>query len=111
MSDPDLIVTLAWSTGLLFVTSIGFAVAWVRARERALRARLDRVTPAEPDIVAASARVAHLTDAVDAIALEVERIAEAQRFAARLLAERESASRQPSLEARPSSPPRVITPH
>ena len=48
MSDPDLIVTLAWSTGLLFVTSIGFAVAWVRARERALRARLDRVTPAEP---------------------------------------------------------------
>jgi hypothetical protein len=46
----------------------------------------------------------HLTDAVDAIALEVERISEAQRFTTKLLSER--------LESRGTSvAPRSITPH
>jgi hypothetical protein len=44
----------------------------------------------------------HLTDAVDAIALEVERISEAQRFTTKLLSDR--------LESR-SVAPRSITPH
>ena len=37
-------------------------------------------------------RLEHLQQSVDAIAVEVERIAEAQRFTARLLAERTEAS-------------------
>ncbi len=39
-------------------------------------------------------RLEHLQQSVDAIAIEVERIAEAQRFSAKLLAERSDASTQ-----------------
>ena len=48
-------------------------------------------TPKQPPRIAPEvdeARFSRLEDAVDAIAVEVERIAEAQRFSARLLAER-----------------------
>ena len=38
-------------------------------------------------------RLRHLEQAVDAIAVEVERISESQRFSARLLAERETTPR------------------
>ena len=53
-------------------------------------------------------RLEQLAQSVDLIALEVERIAEAQRFAARLLAERQSSS-APAAPARRD--PGVITPH
>jgi hypothetical protein len=52
------------------------------------------------------ARLHQLVDAVDAIALEVERISEAQRFSARLLAERQASAPPPSRRE-----PGVITPH
>ena len=54
-------------------------------------------------------RLAHIETAVDVIALEVERIAESQRFAIRLAAERDAgriASPQPH-----ASEGRTITPH
>ncbi len=53
-----------------------------------------------------------LEQAVDAMAIEVERITEGQRFMTRRLAERAAAERAPRERAAPpGSPPRVITPH
>lgn len=47
----------------------------------------NRLPPA-PQIPAMDERLRRIEHAVDAIAIEVERVAEAQRFAAKLLAER-----------------------
>jgi hypothetical protein len=52
-------------------------------------------------------RLARIEYAVDSTALEVERIAESQRFLTRMLTER---SRSDAV-ARPAGPERVITPH
>lgn len=87
--------------GTLFATTVGFAVAWTRARERAIRAELTRPQRQLHD---ADARFDRLEQAVEAVAVEVERISEAQRFTAKLLAER-------SAVAPPRAPERVITPH
>jgi len=46
--------------------------------------RTNRVSPPPRD----NARLDHLQESVDAIAIEVERIAEAQRFTTKLLSER-----------------------
>ena len=48
---------------------------------------------------------------VDAIAVEVERIAEAQRFAARLTAEREARRAPGRLPSGASRTPDQVTPH
>ena len=56
-----------------------------------------------------TAEIAALRQAVDVVAVEVERLAEGQRFTARLLAERAEARPLPPLGARPS--PGTITPH
>ena len=61
---------------------------------RAFARRMDRRTgPGQvpPEI---SSQLSHLNQAVDAIALEVERISEGQRFTARLLSEQRDATRQ-----------------
>jgi hypothetical protein len=52
-------------------------------------------------------RLARIEYAVDSTALEVERIAESQRFLTRMLTER---SRSDAV-ARPPAPERIITPH
>ena len=61
---------------------------------RAFARRMDRRggTAQIPNEV--SSQLAHLNQAVDAIALEVERISEGQRFTTRLLSEQRDASRQ-----------------
>ena len=100
--DLELLLFLATST--LFVSNVGFAIAWVRARERALRAQLDGVRPQ----ATAADPSEKLERAVDAIALEVERISEGQRFVTRLLAERGEPVRQPGARL---EPPRATTPH
>jgi len=48
-----------------------------------------------PNTLAFEERFDHLQQSVDAIAVEVERIAEAQRFSAKLLAERSETSALP----------------
>jgi len=93
---------LALSNVVLFGTTITFVGLWIRARERAIRAAVNgkrQIQEVSPDIE-------HLVNAVDAIAVEVERISEAQRFTAKVLVERvESAGAgKRQLE-------RVITPH
>src|SRR5215467_13351947 len=99
LSDNDLLDLLLVATGVLATSTLTFAVLWLRARERALRTRL-----ALQDPEAVREDVTHLVQAVDAIAIEVERISEAQRFTALTLAER-------SVGSGKRVPERVITPH
>ena len=60
----------------------------------AVRALMRKKPPALPHAGQIEERLERLQQSVDAIAIEVERVAEAQRFSARLLAER---SDQPPL--------------
>jgi hypothetical protein len=101
INDSDLANFLLVVSAGLFTTTLGFAVLWLRARERALRLRL---TLQNPEAVRED--VAHLVQAVDAISIEVERISEAQRFTALTLAERSTGA-----GAGKRVPERVITPH
>jgi hypothetical protein len=100
VDDQDLVVFFMLTTCTLLATTIGFAVAWVRARERLLRSRIEQPAPVELE----PSRVDQLTTAVDTIAVELERVAEGQRFVTKLLAER---------VAPPAHRPgeRSITPH
>ncbi len=68
------------------VTMIGFPIARAYAR------KVDRGTdrPSVPPDVAA--RLERMEQAIDSIAVEVERISEGQRFTTKLLAERGSAA-------------------
>ena len=62
---------------------------------RAFARRMDRKAAAPAQMPAeVSAQLNHLSQAVDAIALEVERITEGQRFTTRLLSEQRDAARQ-----------------
>lgn len=62
---------------------------------RAFARRMDRKGGGTAQIPSeVSAQLAHLNQAVDAIAVEVERISEGQRFTTRLLSEQRDAARQ-----------------
>ena len=94
----------------LFATpaAIALGVAWWSAK-RELEIRRELGFPAAGRNVADTTR---LEQAVDAMAIEVERITEGQRFMTKLLAERVAAERAPrERPALPASEPRVITPH
>ncbi len=67
---------------------------------RAFARRMDRKAVPAPIPVEISSQLGQLTQAVDAIALEVERISEGQRFATRLLSEQREGTR-PALTATP----------
>ncbi len=55
---------------------------------KVIASRLERRPPASSELASIDARLTRIETAVDAIAVEVERVAEAQRFSARLQAER-----------------------
>jgi hypothetical protein len=103
VNDQDLINLLLVVSGTMSVTTLIFGALWLRARERALRMMLTSSSARE----APAGEITHLVHAVDAIAVEVERISEAQRFTAQVLAEK--IEPEPPLVKR--SPGRVITPH
>ncbi len=67
---------------------IGFPLA------RAFARRMDRRGGSAQISNEVSSQLAHLNQAVDAIAVEVERISEGQRFTTRLLSEQKDAARQ-----------------
>lgn len=69
----------------LTVTAIGVPIARAYAR-RLERAPSDREIP--PDV---TARLERMEQAIDSIAIEVERISEGQRFTTKLLADRNTA--------------------
>ena len=61
------------------------------------------------DVVVDNDRMTRLEQAVESIALEVERISEGQRFTTKLLAERAQA--EPMRSVSPAEPIRRTTPH
>ena len=103
MSHKEIFALLTFSNIVLFTSTVTFIALWIRARERAIRATVDSKPQVEPQT-----DIEHLVNAVDAIAVEVERISEAQRFTTKVLVERHDTS---GAAKRLSSPERVITPH
>jgi hypothetical protein len=87
--DPAYLDYLLIAAGTFALTSLGFAIAWLRARERAIRAEEQ---PAEPTVTDIAARFDRLEQLAEDTARELERLAEAQRFQSRLLAERSVAA-------------------
>lgn len=69
------------------ITILAVMVPLVRAVVRSIDARIRRETLQPPEV---ATRLAAIESAVEAIAVEVERISENQRFTTRLLAGRES---------------------
>ena len=65
-----------------------------------------RRAPNEGELEAMRESLSRIEQAVETTAIEVERIAEAQRFTSKLLAERGTAEPRPA-----NAPHRVITPH
>jgi hypothetical protein len=84
----------------LFTTTIGFAALWIRARERATRAE----SLLEGMRMGGSGD--SMSPAIDAIAEEVERIGEGQRFITRIMSE--NAGRAEATRSRGAG---SITPH
>jgi len=86
----------------------GFIGSWIGgyigARRAVRSAQLNAPVPSD----AARVQLAQLGQMVEAVAIEVERIAEGQRFTTRLLADRTPLA--PSREARPRGPD-LTTPH
>jgi hypothetical protein len=81
---PDIIVPIGF---FAMVVSIVLGVPLVRAR---IKERERHGAPVLQDAQAAE-RLARIEAAVESIAIEVERISEAQRFTTKLLSERSSA--------------------
>ena len=100
MSDP----------GKVIVAMSFFATVTYIVRLMVLRAPWptfgERRSPSS--VVVDEDRMARLEQAVEAIALEVERISEGQRFTTKLLSDRAAADRLP---VAPVSEPRRVTPH
>ena len=70
---------------LLLASNVAFAVAWTRARRRA--ARFEVASAEGAGLSFDGARSKRLEETIEAMALEIERIGEGQRFTSRLLAE------------------------
>jgi uncharacterized sporulation protein YeaH/YhbH (DUF444 family) len=100
MDDAAQAVMAIGFFGAIAVTVTSIASVW---RKR-IEARVSR-TP--PDAI--EERLARIETAVDVIAVEVERISEAQRFTARLDAERET--RRVAGSSAPAQEGRIVTPH
>ena len=92
MDDPGKVIVALSAIGSLTYTMRMVVNAWLAPRRE--KARLAHAAPL------ADERMTRLEQAVDAIAFEVERISEGQRFTTRLLSE----------QSRPSSlPPQLST--
>lgn len=105
--EPDVVIA-SWiiATSMLSVACIGFAVAWVRARERAIRS--ERELPAIAD--AHERRFDRIEQSLEGIATELERVAEMERFSTKLLAEGQR-ERGSSQARERSESGRINTPH
>jgi hypothetical protein len=70
------------------ITIIALGVPIIRLIARRMDRKPLPPTPASPDV---TARLERIEQAVEAVAIEVERIAESQRFSAKLMAEQQKA--------------------
>lgn len=97
--DPDLAAGLAFA--FIFAVMMPMSIAMAR---RVWRGSPKAVAPRADDVIAP--RLDRLEQAVDAIAIEVERISEGQRFVTRVLAERPAAApAQPHAAQTPKEAP------
>lgn len=90
-----------------FACLTGFVGAWIGARFGA-RAGVRRTLAKTPVEAASQTEVRALAEGMDLLLLEVERIAEGQRFVAKLLSER---GERAALPPAPRREPGQITPH
>lgn len=91
MWDEDIVIPIAFFATII-ITSIGIPLI------RALAKKWERQAVAPTaDMGRIDDRLSRIEQAIDAMSIEVERIAEGQRFTTRLLAER--GSEQPSIES------------
>ena len=90
--------------GLGLVVRVSVA-AWLRVKQFERDAEPQLAAPGR-EAADLAARLARIEQIVEATAVEVERLGEGQRYAARLLAEPRAAAPAPAHE-----PARVITPH
>jgi hypothetical protein len=88
---------LAFAFGLCTLGAVTKVVLVVLSQRR---------RPAAPELLDVRDRLGRIEQAIDAMALEVERASEANRYAARLLAER-----IPDPTRLPRSGAQIITPH
>lgn len=88
----------------------GFIGAWVGARLGA-RAAARRALADASRAIDGAAELRAVKDGLDELLLEVERIAEAQRFTARLLADRDRATALPATAPATRRDAGQITPH
>jgi hypothetical protein len=91
--DPDL-VKIAELALIALVTGAGVVTFW--GATRWINSRTSRSLPATQRTPMDDARLERLETAIDAIAVEVERVAESQRFTAKLLAERRAEQLPPA---------------
>jgi hypothetical protein len=83
--DPDL-VRIAQLAVIALATGAGVIALWGVARW--IGSRTSRKPPEGQPALNSDARLERLETAIDAIAIEVERISESQRFTAKIMAER-----------------------
>ena len=97
----------------VFALGVGAFGAWLGAWFGARRASRRVLAELQRDSARLDeARFAALTQGIEAIALEVERISEAQRFATRLMVERAAQPGAPAASLpSPRREPGVVTPH
>lgn len=107
--DP---IAIVFGQVLVFIVGAAASLAAIALGTRALWRLTDRVQP-RGDRVPGSADLRRLETAIDAIAIEVERISEAQRYTLALLSERTPAGQleQPGSLGPQFPPARVNTPH
>ena len=106
--NPTAFMALAFFGGL---ASICWSAAYAWGKWLDHRRDASRSLPAGAP-AADSARLARIEAAVEELAVEMERVAEAQRYTARLLAERLPGAPAPAPRALPGEQaPRVVTPH
>ena len=101
MSDPGKVIV-----AVSFFGTLAYIVRCWYSRRRGRTFGESRTTH---DVVVDNERMTRLEQAVESIALEVERISEGQRFTTKLLAERAQA--EPMRSVSPAEPIRHTTPH
>jgi len=80
--DKDLVVIFAG----IVATTVGYQIS------RAIRGRMERPSLSRSELADVKHHLERLEQAVDSIAVEVERISEGQRFTTKLLSEKGTAS-------------------
>lgn len=89
--DPDMVVGVSFVLAMCFVLPISIAIAkrvWRGKPQAAPAPKNDDIAP----------RLDRLEHAVDAIAIEIERIAEGQRFVTKIMAERPAPAPAPAAQ-------------